>query len=156
MHKIFVLQQVYFMPLHVSSTCAHHQEVKIALHSLWYHQTYRCNFDLLMMSTQYSKHVEAWSKLTVKNVHQVVNYWDKYIPLLCVQWKKFLMMDRGTVRNVKFNPKINLISSASSWFYCKKIFWIFVVKCGLIKNINWSVLRLSTFTIDVFHNVIYG
>jgi len=25
------------MPLHVSSTCAHHQEVKIALHSLWYH-----------------------------------------------------------------------------------------------------------------------
>jgi len=39
MHKILVLQQVYFMPLHVSSTCAHHQEVEIALHSLWYHQT---------------------------------------------------------------------------------------------------------------------
>jgi len=31
----------HFMPLHVSSTCAHHQEVKTALHSLWYHQTYR-------------------------------------------------------------------------------------------------------------------
>ena len=29
------------MPLHVSSTCAHQQEVKIALHSLWYHHTYR-------------------------------------------------------------------------------------------------------------------
>ena len=29
----------YFMPLHVSSTCAHHQEVKIALPSLWYHHT---------------------------------------------------------------------------------------------------------------------
>jgi len=27
------------MPLHVSSTCAHHQEVKIALHRLWYHHT---------------------------------------------------------------------------------------------------------------------
>ena len=38
----------YFMPVHVSSTCAHHQEVKIALHSLWYHHTYRC-----------SKHVQA-------------------------------------------------------------------------------------------------
>jgi len=24
----------YFMPLHVSSTCAHHQELKIALHTL--------------------------------------------------------------------------------------------------------------------------
>ena len=73
MHKIFILQYVYFMPLHVSSTCAHHQEVKIALHSLWYHHTYKwpscaqverglpigmmipeavnSNFDLLMMST---------------------------------------------------------------------------------------------------------
>ena len=40
----------YFMPLHVSSTCSHHQEVKIALHSLWYHHTYG-NFDLLMMRT---------------------------------------------------------------------------------------------------------
>jgi hypothetical protein len=28
------------MPLHVSSTCAHHQEVKIALHILWYHHAY--------------------------------------------------------------------------------------------------------------------
>ena len=45
------------MPLHVSSTRAHHQEVKIVLHSLWYHHTYKCdntrgcvyNFDLLMM-----------------------------------------------------------------------------------------------------------
>ena len=31
------------MPLHVSSTCAHHQEVKIALNSIWYHHTYRCD-----------------------------------------------------------------------------------------------------------------
>jgi len=29
------------MPLHVSSACAHQQEVKIALRSLWYHHTYR-------------------------------------------------------------------------------------------------------------------
>ena len=31
----------YFVPLHVSNTCAHHQEGKIVLHSLWYHHTYR-------------------------------------------------------------------------------------------------------------------
>jgi len=31
----------YFMPLHVPSSCAHHQEVKIVLYSLWYHHTYR-------------------------------------------------------------------------------------------------------------------
>ena len=40
MHKIF-LEYIYFMPLHVSSICAHHQEVKITLHSLCYHHTYR-------------------------------------------------------------------------------------------------------------------
>jgi len=27
------------MPVHVLSTCAHHQKVKFALHSLWYHHT---------------------------------------------------------------------------------------------------------------------
>jgi len=27
------------MLLYVSSTCAHHEEVKIVLHSLWYHHT---------------------------------------------------------------------------------------------------------------------
>jgi len=37
----FCFTKVYFMPLHVSSTCVHHQEVKIALNSLWYHHTYR-------------------------------------------------------------------------------------------------------------------
>ena len=31
----------YFMPPHVSSTRAHHQEVKIALHSLWYRHAFR-------------------------------------------------------------------------------------------------------------------
>ena len=49
--------------------CAHHQEVKIVLYSLWYHHTYRCdgnNFDLLMMSTGCSKHVEARNKHIVK------------------------------------------------------------------------------------------
>ena len=29
------------MPLHVSSTRARRQEVKIVLYSLWYHRTYR-------------------------------------------------------------------------------------------------------------------
>jgi len=46
------------MPLHVSSICAHHQEVNIVLYSIWYHHTCRWpsrsqverghNFDLMM------------------------------------------------------------------------------------------------------------
>jgi len=39
--QILFHNKFYFMPLHVSSTCAHHQEIKIALNSLWYHHTYR-------------------------------------------------------------------------------------------------------------------
>ena len=36
------------MPLHVSNPCAHHQEVKIALHRLWYHYTYRWPYGALV------------------------------------------------------------------------------------------------------------
>ena len=38
---VMIPEYVYLMPLHVSSTCAYHQEVKIALHR--YHHTYRCD-----------------------------------------------------------------------------------------------------------------
>jgi len=62
------------MPLHVSSTCAHHQEVKIALHSLWYHHIYRCDVTRGCVKQCWppddedmcSKHVETWNKLIVK------------------------------------------------------------------------------------------
>ena len=37
------------MRLHVSSTCARHQEVKIALPSLWYHHTYKCDNNIGVM-----------------------------------------------------------------------------------------------------------
>ena len=70
----------YFMPLHVSSTCAHHQEVKIALHSLWYHYTYRCDdFDLLMMSTCARNMYRHEIKLIVKQILciKLVKYWNK-------------------------------------------------------------------------------
>ena len=78
------------MPLHVSSACAHHQEVKIALHSLWYHHTYRCD-DTRGYVMQFwppddehmrSKHVEAWNKLIVKQKFYASSwliteiYWD--------------------------------------------------------------------------------
>ena len=80
------------MSLHVSSTCALHHEVKIALHSLWYHHTYRCDVsDEVKIALHslwyhhtcrcddtddehmYSKHVVAWNKPTVKQnfLHEV-------------------------------------------------------------------------------------
>ena len=92
----FCFTKVYFMPLHVSSTCAHYQEVRIALHSLWYHHTYRwlscaqvergpshpvhktttcrcddtrgCVMQFWPPDDEHMclKHVEAWNKLIIK------------------------------------------------------------------------------------------
>jgi len=82
----------YFMPPHVSSTCVHHQEVKIALHSLWYHHTYRCDdtrgcvmqygdklhlcvVKLLFLDQLYSSH------LFLKRRDITVNVWRSSITL---------------------------------------------------------------------------
>jgi len=62
------------MPLHVSSTCAHHQEVKIALHSLWYHHTYRCLF-----------HHTCRCKTKILCI-KLVNYWDNHFLNIMVIW----------------------------------------------------------------------
>ena len=54
------------MPLHVSSTCAHNQEVKIALYRC--DDTRSCVMQFLPPDDEHmcSKHVEAWNKLIVK------------------------------------------------------------------------------------------
>ena len=76
------------MPVHVSSTFAHRQEVNIVLYSLWYHHTYRwppiaqvqekatyrcddtrgCTVQFWPPDDEHmcSKHVEAWNKLIIK------------------------------------------------------------------------------------------
>jgi len=68
------------MPLHVLSKCSHHQEVKIALHSLWYHQT----------------ETSEWSKITklqfYKYEHTIVKFmceffWCDYCVLLTTNVK---------------------------------------------------------------------
>ena len=71
MQKIVFYNKFYFMPLHVSSTCAYHPEVKIALHSLLYHHTYDtrgCVMQFWPHEDEHmcSKHVKAWNKLIVK------------------------------------------------------------------------------------------
>jgi hypothetical protein len=43
------------MPLHVSSTCAHRQEVKIVLYSLWYHHTETSEWSKITKITKITK-----------------------------------------------------------------------------------------------------
>jgi len=64
------------MPLHVSSTCARHQEVKTALRSLCYHHTHKCDNSTGCVMQFWPpddehiccNHVEAWNKLIVKQI----------------------------------------------------------------------------------------
>jgi len=69
----FFHNKFYFMPLHVSSTCAHHQEVKIALHS---DDTRGCVIQFWPPDDERmcSKHVEAWNKNYYKNNRYVHSY----------------------------------------------------------------------------------
>ena len=46
---------VYFMPLHVSSTRAHRQEVKIVLYSLRYHHTETSEWSKIIKITKITK-----------------------------------------------------------------------------------------------------
>ena len=73
MHKILFYNKFIIRLYMFRALCAHHQEVKIVLYSIWYHHTVQYNFDLLMMSTLCSKHVEVYNKLTIKQdfVHYV-------------------------------------------------------------------------------------
>jgi len=41
MHKIFFYNKFIIRLYMFRALCAHHQEVKIVLHSIWYHHTYR-------------------------------------------------------------------------------------------------------------------
>ena len=43
------------MPLHVSSTCAHRQEAKIVLYSLWYHHTETSEWSKITKITKITK-----------------------------------------------------------------------------------------------------
>jgi len=111
------------MPLRVSSTCAHHQEVKTVLYSLWYLHTYKvavpatyrfedtrgCIIQFWPPDDEHmcSKHLEAWNKLIVKQILciKLVNYKDKY-PIIFshyffLQYCKFYVRNAWTARKIR-------------------------------------------------------
>jgi len=65
------------MPLYVLNTCAHHQEVKIALHSLWYHHTATIELPKIT-KTQFCK----YEQIVVKSMCEFFGY--DYFVLLTI------------------------------------------------------------------------
>ena len=65
------------MPLHVSSICAHHQEVKIALHSLWYHHTETSECSKIT-KIQFHKYEQIVVKFTHKFYYYLLIFIELY------------------------------------------------------------------------------
>jgi hypothetical protein len=82
------------MPLHVKSTWAHHQEVKIVLYSLWYHHT----------------ETSEWSKITkvqfYKYEHTVVKFVCEFFGCDCCVLLTIKMLWHV---EVMFNQLLNLL-----------------------------------------------
>ena len=66
MHKILFYNKFIIRLYMFRAQRAHHQEVKIVLYSVMIPDAVQYNFDLLMMSTKCSKHVQAYNKLIIK------------------------------------------------------------------------------------------
>ena len=64
------------MPLHVSGTCAHRQEVKIVLYSLWYHHTETSEWSKITKITKITK-IRFY-----KYEHIVVKFIELNVPTL--------------------------------------------------------------------------
>jgi hypothetical protein len=129
------------MPLHVSSMCAHHREVKIALHSLWYHHTYRwpshaqvgrglsqpvretatyrcddtrgCVMQFWPPDDEHlcSKHVEAWNKLIVKQKFCASGWLITEMNILRCTVSK-------TSHNHRRQFKTHIATLSLSWYLC--------------------------------------
>jgi len=68
------------MPLHVSSTRAHHQKVKIALHSLWYHHTETSEWpNITEILVQFYKYEQFYYYLLIF----IELYFSNFRPLAC-------------------------------------------------------------------------
>ena len=76
------------MPLHVSSTmCAHHQEVKIVLYSIWCHHTETSEWYKVTKIIQFYKYEQIVLKFTYKFYYYVLIfielYFSNFRPLTC-------------------------------------------------------------------------
>jgi hypothetical protein len=88
------------MPLHVSSTCAYRQEVKILLYSLWYHHT----------------ETSEWSKITkITKITKIqfYKYEHKVVKLMCECFRcdycVLLTINMLWHVEVMFNQLLNLL-----------------------------------------------
>jgi len=74
------------MSLHVSSICAPHQEVKIALHSLWYHHAETSEWSKIT-KIQFHKYEQTVAKFMCEFYYYLLIfielYFSNFRPLTC-------------------------------------------------------------------------
>jgi len=107
----------HFMPLHVSSKCSHHQEVKIVLYSIWYHHTYR------WQSRARDDHLQVWWYHRLCNAI-LTSWW----------WENVLETCRGMKWNLLWNK-----FCASSWLNTE----INILRCTVSKTLKSHVHKFA-------------
>jgi len=88
------------MLLHVSSTCAHHQQVKIALHSLWYRHTETSEWSKIT-KIQFCK----YEQIVVKFMCEF--FWCDYCVLLTVNMLRHVEVMFIRLLNLLENINVN-------------------------------------------------
>ena len=116
------------MPLHVSSICAHHQEVKIALHNLWYHHTYRCD-DTRGFVTQFWPSVCTTQQISVCVMHRNlfgINCYDilDFSCQFCWMFCVFIVPLFGLIFNVFYQIDIKGEAPSIASFSLKCLYFI--------------------------------
>ena len=73
------------MPLHVSSTCAHRQEVEIVLYSLWYHHTETSEWSKItkIQFYKYEHKFYYYVFILIELYFSNFSYFSNFKPLTC-------------------------------------------------------------------------
>ena len=104
----------YFMPLHVSSTCAHHQEVKIVLHSLWYHHTYRWNKFCTSSWLNTEINILRCTVSKTSNSVPLVNLWNHRAEYFSFEVSGSTFRYRNS-KGFIWNPEISAVHNNKQW-----------------------------------------
>ena len=121
MHKILFHNKFYFMPLHVSSTCVHHQEVRIVLHSLWYHQTGMR--ERALSTRQRDGHRQVWWYQRLCNTI-LTSWWWTHVLETCRGMKWNLLWNKFCASSW-LNTEIDILRCTVSKTSKKKLFRVF-------------------------------
>jgi len=130
------------MPLHISSTCTHHPEVKIVLQNLWYHHTEASEWSKITKITKITKiQFYKYEHIVVKFICEF--FGCDYCVLLTINM--LLHVD------VMFNQLLNLLERCYVYLHFCLLSLSIYMRCTVSKISKKDIL-LCLEKIDMLHH----